>query len=62
MGYTADDIKQVIHDASPGLTDRKKDRFEYYFDRTVDRVFNDPDVRKSIEQRLQKGRGPEIGF
>ena len=29
MGYTGDDIKQAIHEASPGLTDRKKDRFEY---------------------------------
>jgi hypothetical protein len=48
MSYSADDIKQVIHEASPGLTDQKKDRFEYYIDCTVDRVFNDPDVRKSI--------------
>jgi hypothetical protein len=62
MGYKAEEIKQAIYEASPGLMDRKKAHFEYYINRTVERVFNDPDVQNSIERQKQmdKSRGPGL--
>jgi hypothetical protein len=49
-------------EASPGLLERKRGHFEDYIDRTVGKVFDDPDVKKSIERRksLSKGRGMSL--
>jgi hypothetical protein len=56
-GYGAQDIKRAIHEASPGLFDRKRGHFEDYIDRTVGKVFDDPDVKKSIERRKSQSKG-----
>jgi Ti-type conjugative transfer relaxase TraA len=56
-GYQADDIKQAIHEASPGLLERKKDHFEDYINRTVDKVMKDPEVHKALERQMYRGRG-----
>lgn len=62
IGFKADDIKQAVREASPGLGDRKPDRVQWYVDRTVDRVFDDPDVKKSIEKQRDRSRGPGLGM
>jgi hypothetical protein len=64
MGHKAEDIKRAVYEASPGLMDRKKDHFEYYINRTVERVFNDPEVQKTIERQKQRdrSRGPGLGM
>lgn len=63
-GYKAEDIKRAIYEASPGLMDRKKDHFEYYINRTVERVCNDPGVQKNIEGQKQRdrSRGPGLSM
>ena len=46
-GYKPGDIENAIHEASPGLDERKKGHIEDYVSRTVRNVMLEPDVIKS---------------
>jgi len=54
-GLSEQEIRKVLMEASPHITDRKGSNAENYADRTAKNLMKDPEVQKSLSQALGYG-------